>query len=85
MMCVHTYMFMNMFQSPFTRVNSKTSSDFLPPPPPPPVSRLVFLFRPAHSEQAVIAHACNGPTLNLSAGLSILDSMLVVSSNPVRG
>ena len=39
----------------------------------------------AHSEQAVIAHVCHGHTLQLSAGLSVYDSMLVVSSNPVRG
>ena len=44
-----------------------------------------LVFERAHSEQAVIAHACHGHTLQLSTGLSVQDSMLVVNSNPVRG
>ena len=35
--------------------------------------------------KAVIAHACHEHTLQLSAGLSVWDSRLVVSNNPVRG
>ena len=38
----------------------------------------------AQSEQAVTAHACYGHTLQLATGLSVYDSRLVVSSNPVR-
>ena len=39
----------------------------------------------AHSEQAVIAHACHGHTLQLLTGLSDWNRRLVISSNPVRG
>ena len=35
------------------------------------------------SERAVIAHACHGHTLLLSAGLSVLDRMLVVTLSEV--
>ena len=37
------------------------------------------------NEQAVIAHACHGHTLQLSTGLSDYDRRLVISINPVRG
>ena len=39
----------------------------------------------AHSEEAVIAHACHGHTRQLSTGQSVVDRKVVVCSNPVKG